>query len=85
MKVQDRQNGPSKSFRAYQKKLAGYAPDKGLRPGVFQVGHGEQARVMNLREDWAESTMLSGKTSVTSAVSHVRDSTKSLREKLSLK
>ena len=26
MKVQDRQNGPSKSFRAYQKKLAGYAP-----------------------------------------------------------
>ena len=27
MKVQDRQNCPSKSFRAYQKKLAGYAPD----------------------------------------------------------
>ena len=27
MKVQGRQNGPSKSFRAYQKKLAGYAPD----------------------------------------------------------
>ena len=26
MKVQDKQNGPSKSFRAYQKKLAGYAP-----------------------------------------------------------
>ena len=26
MKVQERQNGPSKSFRAYQKKLAGYAP-----------------------------------------------------------
>ena len=27
MKVQDRQDGPSKSFRAYQKKLAGYAPE----------------------------------------------------------
>ena len=26
MKVQDRQNGPSKSFWAYQKNLAGYAP-----------------------------------------------------------
>ena len=26
MKVQDRQNCPSKSFRAYQKKLAGYTP-----------------------------------------------------------
>ena len=26
MKVQDKQNGPSKSFRAYQKKLASYAP-----------------------------------------------------------
>ena len=26
IKVQDRQNGPSKLFRAYQKKLAGYAP-----------------------------------------------------------
>ena len=26
MKIQDRQNGPSKLFRAYQKKLAGYAP-----------------------------------------------------------
>ena len=27
MKVQDRQNGPLKSFRVYQKKLAGYAPN----------------------------------------------------------
>ena len=26
MKVQNTQNGPSKSFRAYQKKLVGYAP-----------------------------------------------------------
>ena len=31
MKVQDRQNGPSKSFRAYQKKLAGYAPGREVR------------------------------------------------------
>ena len=35
MKVEDRQNGPSKSFRPYQKNPAGYAPGYVLKSSEF--------------------------------------------------
>ena len=50
MKVQDRQNGPSKSFWAYQKKLAGYAPGHNHVITSFMLHHTHYSTSLTLQK-----------------------------------